>query len=286
VTSESVHYRFEQVAEGAWAAAAIDSGAGVGNMGIADLGGRALVVDCGFTPAAARDVRAAAETLVGPVERVVITHGDFDHYGGARAFADVPILASERTCAVIAENGPGRVSGLQAEFETYMAELEERGAPDWELEQGRRIAAEIPGLQLSIPTETFTDERDLGPVQVIDCGKAHSASDAVVWFSEAGVLFAADLVPVESHLNLTRGDPENWLRALDRFEALGPRQIVPGHGSPAGAEAIGAARAYIERLLALAVEPGDHELPPEWAGWSFAEGFQQNIDALRQMVDR
>ena len=50
MTSESVHYRFEQVAEGAWAAVAIDSGAGVGNMGIADLGGRALVVDCGYTP--------------------------------------------------------------------------------------------------------------------------------------------------------------------------------------------------------------------------------------------
>jgi cyclase len=284
VAHDSVHYRFEQVAPGAWGAVAIDSGAGVGNAGIADLGGRALVVDCGYTPGAARDLRAAAEELAGPVERLVITHGDFDHYGGAYAFADVPILASETTRAVIEENGPGRVSGLQAEMDTYLAELEEQDAPEWELEQGRRIAAEIPGLRLTPPTETFTGERDLGAAVVIDCGTAHTASDAVVWFPEPAVLFAADLVAVGTHLNMTRGDPQNWLRALDRFETLSPAHVVPGHGPPGGAEAIAVARDYIERLLALAAEPGDHALPAEWASWTFDEGFQQNLEALRKQL--
>ena len=56
----------------------------------------------------------------------MITHGDFDHYGGAQAFSDVPILASEPTAATIAEAGPGRVAGMKEEMETYLAELEER----------------------------------------------------------------------------------------------------------------------------------------------------------------
>ena len=113
-------------------------------------------------PAAARDLRAAAEELAGPAERLFITHADFDHYGGAQAFADLPILAAETTAATIAEAGPGRVAGMQEEMETYLAELEEQDAPEWEREQGRRIVAEIPGLELALPTETFTGERELG----------------------------------------------------------------------------------------------------------------------------
>ena len=44
-------------------------------------------------PSAGRELRAQA----GTVERLFVTHADFDHYGGAQAFADLPILASEQT---------------------------------------------------------------------------------------------------------------------------------------------------------------------------------------------
>jgi len=279
----SDHYRFEQVADGAWAAIALEAGAAVGNAGFARLDdGTSLVVDCGFTPAAARDLRAAAEELAGPAGRLVVTHGDLDHYGGADAFADVPILASETTAATIAENGPGRIAGLQAEMDAYLAELEQQGAPDWELEQGRRIAAEIPTMRLAPPSETFTGERNLGAARAIECGAAHTASDAVVWLPGPRVLFAGDLVGVDNHLNLTRGHlPEAWLAILDRLLALGPECVVGGHGPPAGPEAIETCRAYIETLLALAAEPGDHGMPAEYADWGFPDGFQQNIAALR-----
>jgi glyoxylase-like metal-dependent hydrolase (beta-lactamase superfamily II) len=278
----SDHYRFEQVAPHAWAAVALDAGAGVGNAGIADVGGRAVVVDCGFTPGAARDLRAAAEELAGPVELLFVTHADFDHYGGAHAFADVPILAAETTATTIAEAGPGRVAGMQEQMETYLAELEQQDAPEWEREQGRRIVAEIPRLVLTPPTETFTGEHDLGGATAIECGAAHTASDSVVWLPGERVLFAGDLVGVGSHLNLTRGHPpETWLAILDRLAALEPDHVVPGHGPPSGPEALTAVRRYIETIVELAAQPGDHELPPEYADWVFAEGFGQNIDALR-----
>jgi cyclase len=53
------HFRLEQVAEGAWAAIAGPDLA-VGNAGLVDLGGETLVFDTSWTPAAARELLAAA----------------------------------------------------------------------------------------------------------------------------------------------------------------------------------------------------------------------------------
>ncbi len=211
----------------------------------------------------------------------MITHADFDHYGGAQAF-DAPILASEQTATTIAEAGPGRIADLKTQMATYLDELEEQGAPDSEKEQGRRLVAEVPGLVLTPPTETFAGERELGGALVIDYGSAHTASDSVVWVPGERVVFTGDLVGVESHLNLTRGHPpENWLAILDRLEALEPEHVVPGHGPPAGPESLATVRRYIQTVIDLAATPGEHELPAEYADWQFGQGFQGNIDALR-----
>ena len=236
------------------------------------------MVDCGFSPAAGRDLREQARNA----ERLFITHADFDHYGGAQAFADLPILASEQSAATIREVGPGRVAGMKEQMDTYLAELEEQGAPEEEKQQARAIAAEVPGLELAPPTETFEGERDLGGAVAIELGAAHTASDSIVWVPAQRVLFAGDLIGVKGHLNLTRGFPtENWLAFLDRMAELDPAYVVPGHGPPAGAEAISACREYIETVVELAATPGEHEIPAAWDDWVFPEGFQQNIDALR-----
>jgi cyclase len=225
-------------------------------------------------PSAGRELRAQ----VGTVERLFVTHADFDHYGGAQAFADLPILASEQTAMTIREVGPGRVAGMKEQMETYLTELEDES----EREQARLVAAEVPTLELAPPTETFTGERDIGDAVAIELGAAHTASDSIVWFPAERVLFAGDLVGVKGHLNLTRGfPPENWLAFLDRMAALEPLHVVPGHGEPAGPEAIAACREYIETVVDLAATPGDHEVPTRYDGWLFPEGFAQNIEALR-----
>ena len=276
------HYTFEQVSDHAWAAIAVPSGGGVGNAAFFSLDGRSLVVDAGFAPSAGAELRETADRLAGPVERLVVTHADFDHYGGSPAFADLPIVASERTRAAIAENGPGRIEELRSGFDEYAAELQEKGAPDWEQEQARLIAADLPALEVVVPGETFDGELALGGVLLVDHGPNHTDSDSAAWFAREGVLATGDLVGVESHLNLTRGDPENWLRTLDRLEALAPRHLIPGHGPAAGPGAIAAARRYIETLFRLAAEPGDHETPEEYADWAFAEGFERNLASLRE----
>ncbi len=163
----------------------------------------------------------------------------------------------------------------------YLADLAENNAPEWEQEQGRRIVAEVPGLVLTPPTETFTGELALDGAEVVECGAAHTASDSVVWLRGERVLLAGDLLGVRSHLNLTRGDPQNWLAILDRLEALEPERVVSGHGPPAGPEAIATARHYIQTLLELAATPSDQECPAEFVDWDFPQGFQGNLEALR-----
>jgi cyclase len=170
---------------------------------------------------------------------------------------------------------------MREEMSAYLTDLEEKGAPEWERLQGERVSAELPAMTITPPTELFTAERDLGGGLVIECGKAHTDSDSVVWLQGQRVLYAADLIAVNGHPNLTRGDPENWLTILDRLAALEPTTVVPGHGPTAGPEAIPAARDYIETLLDLAARPGDHEMPKQFSGWAFPEGFEQNITALR-----
>src|SRR5207342_3426904 len=139
VEGRALNYRFEQLTPSCWAAVALDTGAAVGNAGIAGT----LAVDCGFVPSAGRELRAHPAGA----ERLFITHADFDHYGGAQAFADLPILATEQTAKTIREVGPGRVAGMKEQMETYLAELDDES----EREQARLIAAEIPTLELAAP---------------------------------------------------------------------------------------------------------------------------------------
>ena len=61
----SSRFHLERIGEGVWAAI-VERGTGAwGNAGIVALGNGTLVFDTFLTPAAARDLRAAAELLTG-----------------------------------------------------------------------------------------------------------------------------------------------------------------------------------------------------------------------------
>ena len=85
---KSEHFTLEQLADGVYAAIASPGGKAFSNGGIVDLGDQTLVFDTFETPAAAGDLRSAAEQLTGrPVTYVIISHCHADHWGGNHAFA-------------------------------------------------------------------------------------------------------------------------------------------------------------------------------------------------------
>ncbi|MFN2469167.1 MAG: MBL fold metallo-hydrolase [Gaiellaceae bacterium] len=287
----SPHFRLEQVAEGAWAAIAVPSGAAVANAGIVALDDGALVFDTFFTPAAGEDLRAAAERLAGPVRFAVLSHAHLDHWGGAPAFAGAEVLASSRTAAAIAQTGQERVDSLRAEAPGYVDELEGKlaAAPAGataarlrdDLAQAHRVVQALFDLRVPAPTRTFDTAVELGGGELRELGSGHSASDSVLWLARERVLFAGDLVVVDTHPSLSHGVPDEWLRILGELRALDPGTVVPGHGPVGGASEIDAVAAYIRRLRDVAGGQSDAELPGDYRTWAFPEVFEQNLEFLR-----
>jgi len=129
----------------------------------------------------------------------------------------------------------------------------------------------VGDFDVVFPTDVFEErvERDGAVVETL--GGGHTESDAFLWFEDT--VFAGDLVVVETHPWVGDGDVEHWLEILDAFEARRPRVIVPGHGQIGSVGDIPPLRRYLEGLLDGTATPVD--------GWSFTEGHERNVEALR-----
>jgi glyoxylase-like metal-dependent hydrolase (beta-lactamase superfamily II) len=211
------HFRVEQVADDAWAAIALPGAGAVANAGFIRVGDSTIVFDTFISTAAGNELRLSAE-VIAPVAYAINSHWHPDHVNGNRAFADVAIVATERTRELIEERAPGE--------------------PD-----------------VVFPTDVFEERLEREGALVETLGGGHTESDAFLWFEDT--VFTGDLVVIESHPWVGDGDVEHWLEILDAFEARRPRVIVPGHGPIGSVEDIPPLRRYLEGLLdgtATAVE--------------------------------
>ncbi len=257
------HIRVEQVADGAWAAIAVPDNESVGNAGFVEADGTTIVFDAHATPQAGAELRAAAEQIA-PVSLVVNSHWHGDHVRGNSVFTATPIASSSRTRELIVQNGLPQLEAMRAQ----RAELGNNGTERW---VGEALDA---GLKQALPTETFDGSRDLPRGELLELGAGHTESDVVLWLADERILYSADLVVVDFLPWLGHGDPENWLRILDRIEELGPERIVPGHGPVGTIEDARVLRSYIEAMLA------DPSLPVR-PGWVDAEIHERNANFLR-----
>jgi glyoxylase-like metal-dependent hydrolase (beta-lactamase superfamily II) len=96
-------------------------------------------------------------------------------------------------------------------------------------------------------------------VELHHWGPGHTDGDVVVALPSEGIVIAADLVYVglQPFVDVgTGGRTDEWMRRLDDLLALcgrvardgRPAVVVPGHGAPAGPEAVATQRAYFDRL--------------------------------------
>ena len=164
----SPYFHLERVAEGVWAAIVVRGTGAWGNAGIVALDDGTLVFDTFLTPAAARDLRAAAEALTSqPVTYVVNSHYHMDHIHGNAVFSDAHIIATEKTRERIATRGAELLARRFALPET-LADLDARiaSAAPGELREDlaalrgdyRALDAALPDLALRLPDITF-DQR-------------------------------------------------------------------------------------------------------------------------------
>ena len=93
------------------------------------------------------------------------------------------------------------------------------------------------GTKLVMPDITFEERHviELGGVRIeaLNLGPAHSPGDIMVWLPQRKIAITGDLafhqrlLPVFEHT-----DTAGWIQTWDKFVALDPKVIIPGHGAP------------------------------------------------------
>jgi glyoxylase-like metal-dependent hydrolase (beta-lactamase superfamily II) len=214
-----------------------------------------LVFDANGTPAAAAAVLAEIRKLTSqPVRYVVLSHWHWDHWYGAevykRAFPDVKIVAQEKTRAMMAGpaiefNRPGLEAGLPGYIKSIEQKLAtaEAAAPadastaalKERLDMARFFLEQKRGVRHTLPDVTFTDRLDVSlgerRIQILNYGRGVTPGDAFLYLPAERVLVTGDLLvnPISFALSCY---PTEWVRVLERLDALDAAVTIPGHGGP------------------------------------------------------
>ncbi|CAA9302229.1 MAG: hypothetical protein AVDCRST_MAG40-436, partial [uncultured Gemmatimonadaceae bacterium] len=203
-----------------------------------------LVIDALGSPAQGerlvRTVRAATRL---PIRWLVLTHHHPDHHFGAVALrrAGARVLAHPERASL--STAPGDEEPVAA-WTRVVGAREMRGfaygnVPDVAVVRDTTLRVGAHRVVVSHP------------------GAAHTPGDLTVWLPDDNVLFAGDLLVEDGVTMLVDGNSAVLGRALDRFDALRPRVIVPGHGRIAAAPAaptalVAGTRRYVDTLRARA----------------------------------
>lgn len=305
---ESRYFHLRELADGVYAAVVVPGTGAWGNAGIVDLGDATLVFDTFLTPTAARELRAAAESLTGsPVRYVVNSHYHMDHTFGNAEFPGAVIAATETTRDLIAERGGKLLEQVRTHPE-YLDEVEAdmRAEPDparradkaHELAEWRALDASVTEMSLRLPDITFAGSMVFHGThrraELHTYGGGHTPSDAFLYLPAERIAFMGDLVPVHNHPSFA-GNANEWLRILMRVERLDIATLVPGHGPVGTLADCTTTRQYIADLRALAedvaVRAGGSEddaaalpIPMEYADWDAPAVFPQNMRFLYRLV--
>lgn len=244
-----------ELADGVVALIHGDGGTGMANS-VLLLNEPATVIDTMLLPEMAAGIEAALRHRGRKAELVVNTHNHADHIGGNVVFDGVPMIAHPMTVAtakaMLTPDLPALLSQVMPRFAPRLA--------DWD-------------AVVAKPLPVFDMQRELPDgVQILDFIGAHSAADIALWLPAEEVLLAGDLcfagvTPLAVHGRIGR-----WRAALDELIALGPRVVMPGHGRPAGVEALQELAGYLDLILAAADLADAENLDPPTAWARFDPG--------------
>ena len=291
----SEHFELKQLAEGVYAAIGVEGGAAYSNAGIVDLGDQTLILDTFQTPAAAHDLRAAAEHLTGqPVTCVIISHAHADHWCGNQAFdPHVPII----TAQTIRQNMPASIGwledlkedpsalekGIQEDRERLAAETDTRWRASLERSITRmsHVLASLPGLEFRYPNLIFEGKLVFHGTQrtaeLLSAAPGHTACDIYLLLPGDRIMFMGDLGFFQCQPYTVFCDPQAWMAWLEETEHSDVEVFVPGHGPLGTRGDLVLQRQYIallEDLVAQVLREGgsaqdaaERPLPPPFDAW-------------------
>lgn len=291
----SDHFELIQIAAGAWAAIASPDGAAFSNAGIVDLGDLTLVFDTFETPVAARDLKAAGESLTGrPVTFVANRHAHADHWCGSQVFAgQTPIISTHATCAEMPQDTAWLMESKDNPAELTQDIEEERAVLREETETRRMGSLEasiarmtgwlggLASLELFLPDVTFEGrlvfQGSRRSAELVEVSPAHTSNDAYLVLPEDKIMFMGDLGLFQSQPFMVYCEPLAWETQLVNMERSGIEIFVPGHGPVGSRDDIALQRQYIvlrEQLVARVIGDGgtpddakNEPVPPPFDAW-------------------
>lgn len=262
---------------------------GWSNAGLIVDGDRSLLVDTLFDLHLTRrmlDAMRRATSAAETIDIVVNTHANGDHCWGNQLVAGARILASRAAAEEMSETPPAmlaqimRAAPTMGPLGTYLGGI--FGPFDFE------------GIQLTLPTETFDDRREVAvgarEVHLIEVGPAHTRGDVLVYVPDDRVLFTGDILFQDGHPVVWAGPVEHWIAACDRILAMDVDVVVPGHGPVTDKGGVRRMRTYLVHLrdearkryqagMSLQEAVRDIDLG-DYADWGDAERIVVNVASI------
>ncbi|MEV4495623.1 MBL fold metallo-hydrolase [Micromonospora arborensis] len=173
---------------------------------------------------------------------IYATHGHGDHWFGAGELV-------KRFPGAVTYATPGTIEVMHQQATVGRSELFDRVFPG--------LIPESPVIAVPVPTEGFLLEGNL--IQAVETGHTDTDKTTVLHVPSIGLVVAGDVVYNGVHQYIVEtvdGGLREWLKALDRVEALAPRAVVAGHKNRDRSDdpaCIDQTRQYllnVERLLA------------------------------------
>jgi len=274
MTEQRTEAHLVTVADGvhAWIGAGGDS-----NAGAIETPNGTIVIDTQQYPRLARELRSAVLARTGqPLRIVVNTHCHLDHTHGNIVFADVPILAHEKTLAAMSAClGPRTgadwpvsdfATKIRFLFGQNILELVPEHDPARRWFEGRIALPDYDTVVIRPPNETFAGDFAFhlpdDTVRLHYFGPAHCDGDIVVHVEKRKVVFLGDLLFHGRFPWLGDCDLDGLIAALGRVLALDVAVVVPGHGPPATLADVARFRDMLVELraaVARAIKAGSTE---------------------------
>ncbi|MBT8340432.1 MAG: MBL fold metallo-hydrolase, partial [Desulfatitalea sp.] len=227
----TIEMQLEQIAKDVYACLQPVQGMGNSNSGLINAG-KGLVIDTFWDlPHTQKMIDLFASVRPEPVQQVVNTHENGDHFWGNQLFEGAQIIASQACADAMGVNETPEmmqmVKSMVDNPDPVMASLA-RNLADWD----------FTDIRITKPTKTFNETLTLDlddfEAHLFMVGPAHTTGDVIVHIPERNVVFAGDVLFRLCTPLGWQGSYENWFAALDRIVALSPEVIVPGHGPLCG----------------------------------------------------
>jgi len=252
----------------AWIGAGGDS-----NAGVVETPYGVIVIDSQQSRSLGESLRGALSASIDlPVRALLNTHYHIDHVAGNVAFADVPIVAHEKTLqALESELGPLSAEGATTSdplskarmfFGGNFNDLVPEADRTWFIE---RVGGTSP-LTVRPPTETFADRIAIrlpdDTMRIDYWGPAHCDGDLIVYLEKSRVAFLGDLFFNGRFPWFGDCDLDGWIGCLDRVLKMEIKTVIPGHGHPASLKEVAQFRdllAGVRRSVGAAIDAGFSE---------------------------